>query len=321
MEPDEQRRWWIEPGIFTAAAFLLYQVRALFFLAAVPLFLLGFRRGRHAQLYGIGLFILAVFVQTVVRMRGLDEPQLARFFTVIEMAYPVSLAVGIFVIQWRGERTLYKLLESTALVGLLSMPIILVYSQNAVISAFMGEQIRLITEAINNAFERGTLTASAGNSDAEGLVELIKGLFFRNFLFSYFLMLSGVWALSDGIYRRMIGDYPFRLKGFSVPVIFLWPFLGLWAGILLDTLAGLGFIGYIVWNGGMVLLFVYALQGIGILQTLFTKYGVGAGLRIAVTIASIIILFTPGINLVLVAGVPLLGVSEYWIHYRIGEGE
>ena len=324
MVPSEERRRWLEIGLFTGAAFLLYQVRAAFFLSAVPLFLLGYRRDRYAQLYGAGLFLAAVFLQIAVHLRALDDPQLVRFFTVIEVAYPLSFVLGILWIQWRGGRTLYAMLEASILVGALSVPVIIIFSGNQEITGFLADQIRAISESIRQAFGQGVEGGGAASAPViagDEMVKLVKDLFFRNYLFSYFLLLSATWAISEGINRRMTGVAPFTLERFTVPEKFLWPLIGVWAGVLLDVIGNLGFFGYLVWNAGMILLFVYALQGIGILRYLFRRHGVGPGLRILVIVASVIVLFTPGINLVLIIGIPLLGVSEYWIHYRIGEGE
>lgn len=322
MEPSNDQRRWIEIGLFAGAAFLLYQIRAAFFLSAVPLFLLGYRRDKYAQLYGAGIFILAVFVETVLRIRGVDTPLPARYFVTIELAYPLSIVTGVIVVRWRSGRTLYRLLESVVLVGIITVPIILGYSRNTELSTFLAEQIRLITEAIRESFAESTGTGPAVTAmSGDEMVKLVRDLFFRNFLFSYFLLLSAVWALSRFIYARAVGQAPFLLDGFTVPETLLWPFIGAWAGVLLDVVANLGFVGYLFWNAGMILLFIYALQGIAILRSLFRRYGVGTGLRIMVVVASVVVLFTPGLNFVLVIGVPLLGVSEYWIHYRMGEGD
>jgi hypothetical protein len=321
MGPSDEQRRWIEIGLFTGAAILLYQVRAAFFLSAVPLFLLGFRRGGYAQLYGAGLFLLAAAVEIMLRLRGFAQPQLVRFFFLLEIAYPASLVAGILVVQWRGGRMLYRLLEAVVLVGVVSLPLILLYMNDSEVTSFLAEQIRLIAESLQEAFSQEGGAAGPQVMSGDAMVRLVKVLFFRNYLFSYFLLLSGMWALSDGIYRRTVGRAPFMLMRYTVPESFLWPLIGVWAGVLLDVLFGLGFIGYLVWNAGLILLFLYALQGIAIMKFLFRRHGVGTGLRIAVTVASVVILFTPGINLVLIVGVPLLGVSEYWIHYRIVEGE
>jgi hypothetical protein len=318
MTPNEARRRWVEIGLFTAAAFLLYQVRSAFFLSAVPLFLLGFKRGREDQLYGAALFLLFVGVQALIRVRGFADPQLRTFFAVVEMGYPVGFVGGVLLIHWRNGRSLYGMLEAAALIAALSIPFFLIFAGNAAVTGFLTEQIRSITTMLQEALAQGGASVFASTDDA---IELVKDLFFRNFLFSYFLLLSADWALAVGIHGRVAGGVGFKIEKFSVPETLLWPLLGLWALVLIDVLADMRMIGYAAWNGGMILLFVYALQGIAILRVLFRRYGVGKGLRIMVTAASVFVLLTPGINLVLIIGVPLLGVSEYWVHYRIGEGD
>jgi hypothetical protein len=322
MGPSDERRRWIEIGVLTGAAILLYQLRLAFFLSAVPLFLLGFRRDSYAQLYGAGIFLLAVGLETLLRLNDLVSQPLRGYLFVLEFSYPLSLVTGVLVLQWREGRALRRLLEASIAVGALSVPVILVFRNSPELTAFLTEQIRIISESLREALSQGAQTTPpAGELAGDPMVSMIETWFFRYYLFSYFLVLTAVWAVADGIYRRMSGRKPFSLLAFSVPESFLWPLIGLWAVILLDVLLGVGFLGALAWNAGMILLFVYALQGIGIMGYLFRRYGVGRGLRVVVTVAAVVILFTPGINLVLVVGVPLLGISEYWIHYRMGEGE
>jgi hypothetical protein len=52
------------------------------------------------------------------------------------------------------------------------------------------------------------------------------------------------------------------------------------------------------------------------MKYLFGRYGVSRLIQTLVAFSAAIVLITPRINLVLIVGVPLLGLSEYWVHYR-----
>ena len=315
-------REWAEIAIFTVAAFLLYQISVLFFLITVPLIVLGLKRGPEAVLYSGTILLFAILVQVFIRTRGIEDEVLRRFFFMMEAAYPVTLILGAALLFWGRGRILYRLLTATAAVLLVSLPIVGIYSGNQEVMEFLQQQFKLILESLqgglggNAAGANGVEVLSA--LDAESFYTLISEVFIRHYIFSFFLMLSACWAFSYGIYSRSKGSMPYNLVHFTVPENLLWPFIGAWFGVLLDVLVGVPLVGFLFWNYGMILLSVYAMQGIGILKSLFQQHGVSRLLQLLVVFSAVIILLTPRLNLVLIVGVPLLGLSEYWIHYRAG---
>ncbi len=319
MERRAISREWTEVALFTGAAFLLYQISVLFFLVAVPLIVLGLKRGHEALLYGGSVLLAAILVQVFIRTRGLEDEVLRRFFFMMEAAYPLSLILGVALLFWGRGRILYRLLSATVVVLLVSLPIAGIYSGNQEVMEFLQNQFELVLKTL-----QGGLNAGAGNNgvqlltamNADSLYEMISKVFVRHYIFSYFLMLTGCWVLSYGIFRRSKGKVPYNLEYFTVPEVFLWPIIAVWSGVLLDVLVGIPYIGFLFWNYGMILLSIYAMQGIGILKSLFRQHGVSRLLQVLVTFSAVIVMLTPGLNLVLIVGVPLLGLSEYWIHYR-----
>ena len=96
----------------------------------------------------------------------------------------------------------------------------------------------------------------------------------------------------------------------------IWPLLIPWALILLDLRIDLGILRYIAWNAGLIMLFSFGMQGVGILQTILDGKEVSRGIRTAITVLMILVLFLPGVNFIVLIGLPGLGISELWIHYR-----
>jgi hypothetical protein len=236
----------------------------------------------------------------------------------MECVYPLSVLAGVTILFIVPGRVLYRLLLATGIVLLFSIPIAGYYAGNQELVGFLKEQVRILFEALksglNNAVaQEGQLFYAM---DADTVYDFITRLFVRNYLFSYFLVMALSRFVADGFYRRMTGRSPFSLEAFRVPEILLWPVLTAWAGVLLDATVGLSPFGFLFWNYGMILLFVYALQGVGIMKYLFGRYGVSRLIQTLVAFSAAIVLITPRINLVLIVGVPLLGLSEYWVHYR-----
>ncbi|MFA7565831.1 MAG: hypothetical protein WCY01_02310, partial [Alkalispirochaeta sp.] len=65
--------------------------------------------------------------------------------------------------------------------------------------------------------------------------------------------------------------------------------------------------------------FLFAVQGIGILQHLVVRRGGSPTAERWVITGVLILMFLPGLNIVVSVGLPLFGMSELWIDYKRGE--
>jgi hypothetical protein len=74
----------------------------------------------------------------------------------------------------------------------------------------------------------------------------------------------------------------------------------------------------ILWNILVLCAIVYFAQGAGILQSHLTRLN-APFLRLALTALFFVLVVTPGINVVLLAGVVLLGIIENWIPLRVSK--
>jgi hypothetical protein len=86
-------------------------------------------------------------------------------------------------------------------------------------------------------------------------------------------------------------------------------------GVFVDVAGGIGALRYVAWNAVLASLVLYGAQGIGIIRFLFDRYNVSQGARIGIGIALIVGLFVPALNLVVLLGIPGLGISELWVRY------
>ncbi len=297
---------------------MLFQISLLFFLFAVPLFLLGFKQGQRAFVYGTAAVAAAVLIQTAIQSAGLENGAIRWFFFVLEAGYPLALIIGIVAVLWHRGRSLFGMLKGTVVVALLSFPLLAAFTGAEEVTSFLEKQVALVLEGLRESLSQGGAPGGTflGEMDTQELVRFFGQVYIRNYLFGYFLLLSASWAIATAVYSRSSGISGFSIDRFYIPERLLWPFLIGWAGVLIDSFAGIPAIGFIFWNAALILLFLYGLNGVGIMKTLFHRYGVGVGLRIAVAIAAVIILLTPRLNLILLIGVPLLGLSEYWVRYR-----
>jgi hypothetical protein len=155
------------------------------------------------------------------------------------------------------------------------------------------------------------------------LKEMFGLVLLRSLAASYVIMLAFSWWAGQVLATRtptMLGKPPrFRFAEFRLESWWLWPFIVTGALVLLDLFAGLGPWAYAVWNAGLIVLFLFGLQGLAILRFLFEKY------RIPRIVWPLIILVggslffrgAPAAALIVLLVIPVFGVSENWIRYRV----
>jgi hypothetical protein len=84
-----------------------------------------------------------------------------------------------------------------------------------------------------------------------------------------------------------------------------------------DLFFGISFWAYIAWNVGLVVLFVYGLQGLAIIRFLFEKHGVPRFLWLLLIVGLALLAASPRAGIFVILAVPVFGVSENWVRYRI----
>ena len=320
------KREWTEIALISVLSFFLYQWSILV-LFCLPLQVLYIRRGERKLLYASLLVFAAIVVAVVLRMAKLSVLEGRRSLYYIELLLPLVFLGGLFATdyQWkRVSRRLYKLLLTTAAVGALSVPVILALNRNGQIETLLANQVGAMMEVFFGAAEEG----SVGNFAAvellqnpDRLVDLITSVLLRSFVFMYFVILAVCLWYGSSLGQRSVRVATASLSQFSVPERLLWPLLLSWALVLLDRLVPLGALRFVAWNSGLIMLFVFGMQGIGIILSFFYRRGISRIFRTLTMILLVFALFWPGFNLVVIFGLPGLGVSEVWIPLRKNQKE
>jgi hypothetical protein len=315
------RSSWTDLIGFSVLSLLFYKLGIFFLLFLVPLQVLYVRRGLTTQLYSFGIVLFFIFLFAVISTRKIENGTLRGTLLLLEMVVPALLMTGLAVVNAHNEyihRNLYKLLAATIITGLVSIVIIVLMVRSEAYINFIKDQMDLMLEAFSQAFTtEGTAGMMFGGMlTTERIFEMARKILLRNYLFLYFMMLVGNWRAGTAIGKRSIGESVTPFSGFSLPDFFIWPLLISWTGVLFDSLIGTGFFSYIFWNSGLVFLFLYGLQGFAIIRHLFEKYSVSRGLRFLFGFGVVILFMIPGLNFLLIIGIPGLGVSELWIKLR-----
>lgn len=313
-------REWTEIIIITAVSVLLYQLNMLI-LFLIPLEILFVRKGNRPLLYA-GIGVLAVIgIISLIRVSALQDGNIKSTLIAIEILLPLVFIGGLLALElpWKQNlRKIHKLMITTVSFGAVSIPVFLLLSRSGELSQLLEEQIN----TISGIFQTSEQLPETNNAiisilqNPEEVTELIKDILLKNFVFIYYIILSGCVWIGGSAGMRTIGVRPRKLTEYVLPEWFIWPLLISWAIVLLDVLLGIGALSYVGWNAGLVMLFTFGMQGIGIMQSILNRRGVPRGLRIVLAAAIVLFLLWPGVNMVIIVGLPCLGVSEVWIKYR-----
>jgi uncharacterized protein YybS (DUF2232 family) len=88
------------------------------------------------------------------------------------------------------------------------------------------------------------------------------------------------------------------------------------AGVLIARLAGFVIPELAAWTVLMVCAILFLAQGVGIVHFTLTKRPMPPPLRFICNVLIVVVVFSPGINTVALAGLILLGIAENWLPLR-----
>lgn len=313
------QRWreeWGDLLIASILSFTLFQLNMLV-LFCIPLQILFVRKGDRYLLYGSVSVLITIVIVSFIRTASIEDPVMKRSIQFADVLLPAIIVAGVVAtdLRWKiRPRTLYKVLVVSLGAGIISIPIILLLSRSDGFHDFLTGQV----ESVAALFQAGRQEGEAGiaTANVESLVSNIKVILLRNYLFVYFITVAGsVWA-GRAIAARMARTRSEGFRNFHIPDRMIWPLLISWALVLVDNFISIGAIAYAAWNIGLILLSIYGMQGIGIIQTVLDRRNVSKYFRILITAAMVMMVFWPGVNLVILIGLPILGVSELWVHFR-----
>lgn len=325
----------LEIFLFTLSSLVLYHIGIGVVVFLIPLQVVGSRRGESSLLAACGLFLLVFLGLRLLPFLG-GQPRLD-ILTVVETIFVLSLLLGLLAVNLppRGRlRTLYRLLGVTAVAGLAAVPLAVWLSRNLEFQAAMGtlfsEVSRMLTSLFAGNAGQPADPALAALLSQSALQKMSEAYLSRSLLAFYFGLLSFSWWAGQTSASRSTwaGQGRFRFAEFRLEAFWLWPLIAAWALILVDLFLGAHSAGkwravgwqYAAWNIGLVLLIIYGLQGLAILRFLFEKHGLPRFLWLLLVIALVALTASPKAGLLVMVALPVFGVSENWIRYRILAG-
>ncbi|TVR86797.1 MAG: hypothetical protein EA428_14075 [Spirochaetaceae bacterium] len=308
----------IGPVLTGLLSALFYQLGFVLFLFLVPLQVLFERKGEQPFFVASISAWAAIALIRMFELRRMEALAGLGALAAIDIAVPAVFLFGLWVMNSRHPQlpsTIYRLL----IAGLVSI-VVLVPGAVALLShegarSLMTDQFRMVYNSI----------VSAGGGVAvitfDEFLVMSGSLLASSFAFMYLVVLSSNWLLGKVIGSSAERALALRaLGGFQVPLQLTWPALISWAGMLFSLVLPLGPFRFVFWNAGLTALLLYGVQGIAIIRHEFERRNLSRGARTLFVGAMVLGLMIPGLNILVLIGVPLLGISELWINYYRFEG-
>jgi hypothetical protein len=339
-------------GIVASFIFMLLarasvvQIPIYFAFLLVPLQITYVRRGPEAftwtalLAFGLLLFLRLLLAGSALRelSAGVDRdletvvlaplPDVIGPMVAIEMVTVGALIGGLIWLNLYSRqhlpwRTTYRILAATGaatVVGLLT--VVTLQGRSGFVESLtdlFANVLDMFRRALSETLEGQAPPPMEGVfSDPQALLGAFWDYVLAGFGFGYFvnvgaaLYLGTSWGIGPGSGRSRPA-----LRDFRLPENFVWPLIGSWALVLLNQYVPLGLLKTVAMNAGFICLFLFGMQGLGIIQHLMERNPRRRmQLNRIVIIALVAALFIPILTVAALVLVPLLGISEIWVNYR-----
>jgi len=299
----------------------------------VPIQVVWLRRGETGGLIASAVMVAIVgVIAAVTAVRATAQSGSMDGMPLIDIAVAAGPLLGLAVMNGstvgavahrlglkRDLMVAERVLLVAVVAALFYAPVLLVVSSSGAGDRFLDVQASFLRQLLGES--------DPESGDIEATARLLIDVFVSGMIVVVLLLVLGSWwAGRRLVLRPRSGRQPdnevfarakqVRLATFVLPSQMVWVLIGAWVGVVLTMVADLGQFRHVVWNAALVMLVAYAGQGMAIGRHLLDRRGVGQGARIGVAVGLIVVLLVPGLNLVVIVGLPALGVSEVWIDYH-----
>jgi len=333
MDLRARRAFWFETIGLALLSVACFRLGFLLLVFLVPLQVAWLRKGEAGGLASSAIVLgaLAVIAAVTTARVSADSGSadgLAFFDLAVAGGPMLGLAVlngstiGIVArrLGLKRELTLAERVLLLALVtALFYAPVLLLIAASGAGNQFLQVEAAFLRQLLGEV--------ESGSAQVEATARLLVEAFVSGMIVVVMLLVLGSWWAGtrlvlrapggrrpeNEVIRRVSG---MRLATYVLSPRMVWVLIGAWLGVVLTMVVDLGLFRHVLWNAALVMLVVYAGQGMAIGRHLLDRRGLTQMGRIGVAIALIVGVLIPGVNLIVIVGLPGLGVSEVWIDYH-----
>ena len=318
---------------------------AFFFL--VPLGFLGFKYENVSAWLGLLLAVSGYAIMTLWIHRARDIPAAN---TIWDLLY---FSVMTVIFTWicspppgfsRRISGSMRLICGSCIGALLFAAIFLRVSSSPGFSAYIGSLLNALVSAYRTSGADVVQNALMDSLSTETILDLMKSIMLRGgslvsciLLFFICRQISFAFARitrragglganspainssgesSAGASSNGTAPVVNPLAAFHVNPSVIWVFSVSLLLVVLARITKFEIPEIILWNILILCVIMYLAQGMGILQFFLAKPSTPPFLRLVLVILFFVLLFSPVINAVLLAGVAILGIAENWVSFR-----
>lgn len=315
------------------ASSLLYASILLSFAFLLPVQIAFGRRGGRQGMAAAG--VSAVLIALVQASRLIAAGGLSAGAAQVLLAVgagtlpPLVFLLALSLLNaplWRRWDAVYGTLGVSALCVLIALPALIAVERSASIAAFLEETFNSVLSPLRSAVASSSdgyeASALAASLDAKDIISASFAILSHSFAAIIFAILGGSWWLGNrlsGLGSRGRAA-TLALDELRLPYPFLWAFLASWAFVLGAELSGAPVaVSAAGWNCALVVSLAYAGVGLGIISYLLKSRNAPKSLRALLAALAVVSLATP-LGIAVAVSLPLIGVTETWIHYRKPKG-
>ncbi len=318
MVPDKK---YANLGITLGVSFLLYVLGFTSFFFVLPLLIFFTQSGQRDQTLKslVGLLIAVLLFEIIPVRNNLSDPTSAGLLSIGLFLPIVLIGCSIVWVLLSYYRLLVRYIGSSIFIAATIVIFGFYFKAHPDVSKGIDDTLVLL---LNNLFGDSSVQAVdstlLGNVSSNDLYVVIKELMLV-MLLPFSAVIFGFNAFISVSTPSYFGDDKFdkRVASWKLPEALVWFFLSSWLVVLIDQLFGLNNTLRIgVWNIALFLGILYAVQGLAII--LYKLNAKGKKIRAVrlFMIVTILTILLQGLNIGIVLGLPILGVTETWFTYR-----
>jgi len=293
---------------------VLYRIAASSTLFIVPLLFFAPRfNPTKWALVPVGVVAVLLVGSQVVGLGGILQDVSVFGALIIGFYMPVSLLAGAgiwIVLQSKGN--LVRLLASSSFAAVFGFSLVLWLAGGSESAMAAASVYREILDVLAPSLFGDSMPLGM---NAETLFSAIVTLLRLGFLPIFIGQFGFSVFISDLLIHRADWSYQDRMARWRLPENGVWVFLGAWTVVLVTLLVDMPVVESIAWNVALSSSLLFMVQGMSILAFLVRKRNPGATATRIFLLAFLLVML-PGVNVIPLVGLPVLGVSETWVGYR-----
>jgi len=307
------------PGFTALVMVILVRSGLLTPLFLIPLGLLG-QRGNKTEIIVTALLMMFINMALSIFAIGTDPAAWKLFLADTLYVSALTLLFILFLIPRIFDGILpflrgsYRVLLASFIGMFFLLPLFLFAMNDTGLYDLFKQQADVIANMLKESTAGDVVQQSVleNTITADSLFSIMRSVALRGGLFLSHVLFFGMSAAVS----RQGADNRWSLQAFHVDFGWIW----ILSVMLLAILAGIVFkveaLEILGWNGALTALLLYFLQGMGILSHFIAHPRMRRGIRLLLRTLFIVVLISPGINAIVLAGITLLGIAENWVSLR-----